>query len=332
MTQQDTAVRYIAQAIKENWGTPAFSDYYGGTLRYCDVARKVAKLHILFRRADIAPGQKIAFCGRNCSQWATGVIAAITYGAVAVPILHDFKPDTVAHLVDDSDSRLFFTDSRIWEKIPQADVPKLEGVLCVDDYSLLFSRSDSLTKARRQLNLLFGERYPERFSPDDVAYEDFDPDAVAIINYTAGSTGFSKGVMLTHRNIWSNLQYSIDGLTFLRPGDGMVSILPQDHMFGLMIECFHPFVKGCHIYFLSRTPSPKILLDVFAEVRPKLIVAVPLIIEKIVRTRVFPVLDKPLMKLLLHTPGVKEKIYAKVRAQLIDAFGGQSAAQPSAPM
>lgn len=323
MTQQDTAVRYIAQAIKENWGTPAFSDYYGGTLRYCDVARKVAKLHILFRQAGIAPGQKIAFCGRNCSQWATGVIAAITYGAVAVPILHDFKPDTVAHLVDDSDSRLFFTDSNTWENIQQTDVPKLEGVLCVDDYSLLFSRSDSLTKARKRLNLLFGERYPERFSPADVAYDDFDPDAVAIINYTAGSTGFSKGVMLTHRNIWSNLRYSIDGLTFLKPGDGMVSILPQAHMFGLMIECFHPFVKGCHIYFLSRTPSPKILLDAFAEVRPKLIVAVPLIIEKIVRTRVFPVLDKPLMKLLLHTPGVKEKIYAKVRTQLIEAFGGQ---------
>lgn len=323
MTQQDTAVRYIAQAIKENWGTPAFTDLYGETLRYCDVARKVAKLHILFRRAGIAPGQKIAFCGRNCSQWATGVIAAITYGAVAVPILHDFKPDTVAHLVDDSDSRLFFTDSNTWENIQQTDVPKLEGVLCVDDYSLLFSRSDSLTKAREQLNLLFGEQYPERFSPDDVAYEDFDPDAVAIINYTAGSTGFSKGVMLTHRNIWSNLQYSIDGLTFLKPGDGMVSILPQAHMFGLMIECFHPFVKGCHIYFLSRTPSPKILLDAFAEVRPKLIIAVPLIIEKIVRTRVFPALDKPLMKLLLHTPGVKEKIYAKVRPQLIEAFGGQ---------
>lgn len=322
MTPQDTAIRYFTQAIRENWGTPAFSDFRGDTYRYCDVARKIAKLHILFAEAGISQGDKIAFCGRNCSQWAMAVIAAITYGAVAVPILNDFKPDTVEHLVDDSDSRLLFVDGSVWEKLSTGNVPKLEGALLVDDYSLLYSRSKKLTKARERLNLLFGERYPERFTADMVSYSDCDPDATAIINYTAGSTGFSKGVMLSYRNLWSNLQYSIDGLTFLKPGDGMVSILPQAHMFGLMIECFHPFVKGCHIYFLSRTPSPKILLDAFAEVRPKLIVAVPLIIEKIVKTKVFPVINKPVMKLLLHTPVIDGKVLSKIKAQLINAFGG----------
>lgn len=323
MTSQDTAIRYFTQAIRENWGTPAFSDFHGDTYRYCDVARKIAKLHILFDEAGIKPGDKIAFCGRNCSQWAMAVLATITYGAVAVPILHDFKPDTVSHLVDDSDSRMLFADAAVWDKLEADTLPKLEGAVLVDDYSILFSRSKKLSKAREHLNLLFGERYPERFTPDMVVYPDIDPDSVAIINYTAGSTGFSKGVMLTHRNVWSNLQYSIDGLTFLKPGDGMVSILPQAHMFGLMIECFHPFVKGCHVYFLSRTPSPKILLDAFAEVRPKLIVAVPLIIEKIVKTKVFPVLNKPMMKVMLHTPFIDDKVLTKVKTQLINAFGGR---------
>jgi len=322
MTPQDTAIRYFKQAIQENWGSPAFSDFRGDTFRYCDVARKIAKLHIFFEGTGIKPGDKIAFCGKNCSQWAIGVLATITYGAVAVPILHDFNAETITHLVDDSDSRMFFADSQVWKILSADNLPKLEGVVLIDDYSLLFSRSEKLTKAREQLNLLFGKRFPERFSSDMVAYPDVDSDSLAVINYTAGSTGFSKGVMLTHRNLWSNLQYCIDGLTFLKPDDGMVSILPQAHMFGLMVECFHPFVKGCHVYFLSRTPSPKILLDAFAEVRPKLVVAVPLIIEKIVRTKVFPVLNKPLMKLLLHTPVIDAKVLAKVKTQLINAFGG----------
>lgn len=322
MTHQDTAVRYISQAICENWGKPALSDFHGDTYRYCDVAAEIARLHILFEETGVAPGDKIAFCGRNCARWATGVLAALTYGAVAVPILHDFKPDTVEHLVRDSDSRLLFADRAVWDSLSSANIPGVEGVLLVDTFEPLFSRSKKFAEASGHLGLLFGKRYPDRFTPEDVKYGDFDPDSVAIINYTAGSTGFSKGVMLTHRNVWSNLQYSIDGLTFLKPGDGMVSMLPLAHMFGLMIECLHPFVKGCHICFLNRTPSPKIILEAFAEVRPKLIVAVPLIIEKIVRTRVFPVINKPLMKVLLHTPVVEGKILDKVKAQLMAAFGG----------
>lgn len=323
MKHQNTAIAYIAQALRENWGTPALSDFRGSSYRYCDVARKIAKLHIAFGEAGIAPGDKIAFCGKNCAQWVTGVLAAVTYGAVAVPILHDFMPDTVAHLVDDSDSRLLFADRNVWEKIDAADVPKLLGVVLIEDFSLLMSRSEKLTYARENFNRIFGERYPDRFNADMVAYPDIDLDALAIINYTAGSTGFSKGVMLTHRNIWSNMQFSIDGLSFLKPGDGFVSILPQAHMFGLLVETLHPFIKGCHIYYLGRTPSPAILLDAFATVRPKLIVAVPLIIEKIVKTRVFPVLNRPMMKVLLHLPFIGKKVLAKVRAQLMEAFGGR---------
>ena len=322
MKNQDTLTGYIEQSLRNNWDRPALSDYHGMTLTYKDVARKIAKLHLAFKHAGLGKGDKIAVCGRNSAQWAVAALASITYGTITVPILHDFKPDTIHHLVTHCDARLLFTDASTWENLDHENMPHIKGVVNIADYSLLFSRDKAFTQAREHLNRLFGDKYPERFTPDGVVYERFNQDDIALINYTSGSMGFSKGVMLSYGSLWSNVQYSIDGLDFLVPGDGFVSMLPLAHMFGLTVEMLHPFVKGCHIYFLGRTPSPKILLGAFAEVNPKLIVAVPLVIEKIVKTRVFPMLEKPLMKLLMHIPFVDDRLMAKIKQGLTDAFGG----------
>ena len=322
MKTQDTLTGYIEQSIRDNWNLPALSDYHGIMLTYKDVARKIAKLHLAFKHAGLKPGDKIALCGRNSAQWAVAALASLTYGTVTVPILHDFKPDTIHHLVTHCEAKLLFTDTTTWESLDHENMLHIKGVVNISDYSLLFSRSKEFTAARDHLNRLFGEAYPERFTPADVEYPRFAKDDIALINYTSGSMGFSKGVMLSYGSLWSNVQYSIDGLDFLVPGDGFVSMLPLAHMFGLTVEMLHPFVKGCHVFFLGRTPSPKILLGAFAEVKPKLIVAVPLVIEKIVKTRVFPLLDKPLMKLLMHLPFVDDKLMAKIKQQLTAAFGG----------
>lgn len=322
MKAQTNINSYILQALTDNRDRLALTDFQGVSFQYGDVARKIAKLHILFEQAGVRRGDRIALCGRNCAQWAVALLASLTYGTVAVPILHDFKPDNIHHLVAHSDARLLFTDEHTWENLDTALMPALEGVVLIKDYSLLFSKSTRLTKARENLNRLFGERYPERFSPQALKVFIPKPDELALINYTSGSTGFSKGVMLTYGNLWSNLQFCIDGLTFLLPGDNMICMLPLAHMYGLMVELLHTFVKGCHIYFLTRTPSPKVIMGAFAEVRPKLIIAVPLILEKIVKTRIFPVLDKPLMKFLLMLPYVDDKVLARVREKMMDVFGG----------
>ncbi len=322
MKKQDTLNGYIRQALVEFSEHCALTDFQGVTFQYGDVARKVAKLHILFEHAGVRAGDKIALCGRNSAQWAVALLASLTYGSVAVPILHEFKPDNIHHLVTHSDARLLFTDEHTWENLDTAQMPGLEGVVLIKDYSLLYSRNKRLTQAREGLNRLFGERYPERFKPEMLQIYEEKADETALINYTSGSTGFSKGVMLSYGNLWSNLQFCIDGLTFLKPGDPMISMLPLAHMYGLMVELLHPFAKGCHIYFLTRTPSPKVILGAFAEVKPKLIVAVPLILEKIVKTRIFPELEKPVMKVLLHLPYIDKKVYEKVRGKMLAAFGG----------
>ena len=309
--------------MKQNWDLPAFTDFKGATYTYRDVARKIEKLHILFTHAGIVPGDRIAICGRNSSHWAIVALASLTYGTVAVPILHDFKPDTVHHLVSHCEAKLLFTDASTWDNLDHENMPHIKGVLQISDYALLFCRNKRLEEARLKLNKLFGDKYPERFTPDDVSYQSFEPSQLALINYTSGSMGFSKGVMLSYRSLWSNIQFSIDGLKFLLPGDGMISMLPLAHMFGLSIEMLHPFVKGCHIYFLTKTPSPKIIMEAFAEVHPKLIIAVPLIIEKIIRTRVFPMLDKPVMKILLSLPIIDKKLLGKIKDKLEQVFGGQ---------
>ena len=322
MEKYDHLNEYIRDAIRDNWEELALTDFHGVSFQYRDVARKIEKLHILFQHIGIEPGDKVALCGRNSAQWAIAALACLTYGAVAVPILHDFKSDNIHHLVTHSEAKLFFVDEAIWENLDPDSMPMLTGALLIADYSLLFSRDRRLTEARAHLNELFGQRWPDRFTAADVDYPVFTHDTLALINYTSGSTGFSKGVMLTYGNLWSNIRYAIDDLTFLKPGDGMVCMLPLAHMYGLVFEMIHTFVKGCHIYFLTRTPSPKIIMDAFATVHPKLIITVPLILDKIIRTRVFPLLDKPLMKILMHIPLVDDHLLDKIKERLMTTFGG----------
>ena len=323
MTRKDNINQYIAQAIKDNWDNLALTDFDGSSFQFRDVARKIAKLHILFECIGIKPGDRIALCGRNSAQWSIAFLASVTYGAVAVPILHDFKADNIHHLVNHSESKLLFADVYTWENLDPDAMTSLKGAILISDYSILLSRNKKIESARHNLNRLFGERYPERFTPDDIDYFEPADDRLALINYTSGSTGMSKGVMLTYGNLWSNVQFCIDGLDFLLPGDGLVCMLPLAHMFGLMVELLHPFVKGCHVSFLTRTPSPRVIMEAFARVKPKLIVTVPLIIEKIIRTRVFPMLDKPLMKLLLNVPVIDDKLFARIKDKLTEVFGGK---------
>lgn len=322
MKNHDSFILYIQDAIRDNWELLALTDFDGISLQYRDIARKIAKLHILFEHSGLKAGDRVALCGRNSAQWCVAFLATVTYGAVAVPILHDFHTDNIHHLVTHSDSRLFFCDEDIWERLDPEKMPEMEGALLISDFSLLLSRSEGLDEARHHLNELFGQKYPDRFTVDDVVYKKENLDDLAVINYTSGSTGFSKGVMIPYRALWSNLQFCIDHLKFLKPGDGVVCMLPLAHMYGLMVDLIHCLSKGCHLYFLTRLPSPTIIMKAFAEVKPKLIVAVPLIIEKIIKTKVFPMLEKPLMRLMLMVPFVDDKLLGKIKEKLTDTFGG----------
>lgn len=321
--RQDVVI-LVEDVIKQQWERLALTDFYGMELSFKDVARKIAKLHLLFENTGIQPGDKIAICGKNSAQWAVAFFAVMSYGTVVVPILHEFKPDNLHHLVSHSDARLFFVDESIYENLDPVHMTALEGVISLKDFSLLLSRSEALTDARKRLNELFGQKYPERFTKEDVIYfEVTDPNSLALINYTSGSTGFSKGVMLSHKAIWSNI-YAIQEIlpTLPKAGDSMICLLPMAHMYGLVIEMIHGFIKGAHLYFLTRQPSPKILVDAFRKAQPRLIITVPLIIEKIIKTKVFPTLEKPMTKLMLRTPIVDEHILKKVRTALMETFGG----------
>ncbi len=323
MENRESIITLIQSSIQKNWEYPALSDLHGASYQYRDVARKITKLHLLFEHAGLKPGDKIALCGRNCAQWAMAFLASFTYGTVSVPILHEFKPDNIHNLVTHSDAKLLFVDTSIWENLEPDAMPALKGALNIADYSLILSRSKRLTEARNNLNRLFGERYPERFVPSDAVYrQPADDNDMAIINYTSGSTGFSKGVVLSYHNLWSNVRFALDNIPYIKPGDGAICMLPLAHMFGLTIEMLHMLAHGAHIYFLTRTPSPRIIMDAFATVRPKLIITVPLIIEKIIKGRVFPLLDKPLMKVLLHIPVVDDRLLGKIRDKLTATFGG----------
>lgn len=322
MEHRNNLNEYIQDSIRSNWELLALSDFNGISLQYRDIARKIAKLHILYENAGIKPGDKIALCGRNSAHWAVAFLSILTYGAVAVPILHDFKADNIHHLVNHSEAKLFFCDASNWDDLDPDAMPHIEGAILIADFSLLISRANALTESRARLNELFGHRYPERFTPDDVIYHIDTPDELALINYTSGSTGFSKGVMIPYRALWSNLQFCIDNIDTIHPGDTAVCMLPLAHMYGLTIDLIHFFCKGCHIFFLTRLPSPKIIIGAFAAARPKLIIAVPLILEKIIKNQVFPLLDKPMMKLLLKVPFVDDHLLGKIKEKLTETFGG----------
>lgn len=322
---QKDIVCIFEQVLKKEWEHLALTNFNGESMQYKDLARKIAKLHLMFSHAGIKPGDKIALCGKNSAHWAVSFFAVMTYGAVVVPLLHEFKPDNIHHLVNHSDSRILFVDKSIYENLDPELMGGVEGAIRIDDFSLLYSRNEQLSNARAHLNEYFGREYPERFTADDVHYfEVKDPDSLALINYTSGSTGFSKGVMLSHKAIWSNIEAVKRILHDIpRPGDSMVCMLPMAHMYGLTIDMLHGICKGAHLYFLTRQPSPKVLVEAFRQARPRMIITVPLIIEKIIKTKVFPTLERPLNRLLLHTPLIDKKVLERVRAALMETFGGQ---------
>lgn len=313
----------LENSIRKNWEELALTDFGGISLQYRDIARKIAKLHLLFKHAGINKEEKIALCGKNSTQWAVAFMAAMTYGAVPVPILHEFKPDQIHNLLNHSDSRILFCDFAIYKSIDITTSPEVDAVFNIADYSLLYSKNTDIDYARAHLNELFGKSYPERFTPNDVVYEKPDVNRLAIINYTSGSTGFSKGVMIPYRAISSNIDFGLQKLTFLGPKDNTICMLPMAHMYGLAIELLHPLSKGCHVHFITRVPSPKIVIDAFAATRPRLIITVPLVLEKIIKNKVFPLLEKPYMRLLTTMPFVNDILLTKIKNKLQETFGGQ---------
>ncbi len=315
----------IEQSIIKNWELDALTDYKGATLQYRDVARKIEKLHIIFQNSGIGKGDKIAICGRNSSNWAVVFLATLTYGAVAVPILHEFMPDQVHNIVNHSEAKLLFVGDMVAPTIQEEEMPHLEGILFIPDFSVLVSRSEKLTYAREHLNEIFGHKYPKYFRQEHVNYyKEESPEELLLINYTSGTTGFSKGVMIPARALWSNYDFATGVLgDKVSRGDNIISILPMAHMYGMMFEFLFEFLIGCHIYFLTRIPSPAIIAQAFAEVKPAVIIAVPLVIEKIIRKKVFPKIQNNLMKLLLNMPVVSKKVNQKICEEVKNAFGGR---------
>lgn len=313
----------LQSAVRENWNRMALTDIGGVSLSYRDAAELIEKVHIMFEVAGVKKGDRVAICGRNSAHWAVVFIACLTSGVVAVPILHEFKSDTVQHLVNHSGARLLFVDPSIWENLDEAGMPNLLAALYIAEFGMPFCRAERLREVRENINEEFGRRFPTDFTPANIVYTPENPEDLAIINYTSGSTGMSKGVMLPYRSILNNVRFCLEHVDFLKAGDGMVNMLPLAHLYGMVIEMLHPFCRGCHCHFLTRLPSPKVILSAMAQVRPKLVITVPLVLEKIVKSRVFPKLRKPMMRILVRIPIVGNRILGKVRTALVQAFGGQ---------
>lgn len=315
----------IEKSMVDNWELDSLTDFKGATLQTHDVARKIEKLHIMFESSGVQRGDKIALCGRNSACWAVAFLATLTYGAVAVPILHEFTADQIHNIVNHSEAKLLFVGDVVATVIDATKMPALEGIIYIPDYSLVLSRTDKLTYAREHLNEMFGKKYPKYFRPEHVCYyHEQSPDELALINYTSGTTGFSKGVMIPYRAMWSNYDFAMGvlGKTIAR-GDRVISILPMAHMYGMAFEFMFEFLRGCHVYYLTRVPSPAIIAQAFTQVRPAIIIAVPLVIEKIIRKKVFPKIQNNRMRLLLGMPVVSKKVCQKIREQVCGAFGGK---------
>ena len=313
---------YIENSIIKNWNLDALTDYKGTTLQYHDIARKIEKLHILFENSDVKKGDKIAVCGRNSSQWAVAFLAIITYGAIVVPIQNEFKPEQIHNIVNHSESKLLFVGDVVATEITPEEMPSLEGIIYLPDNSLVISRSEKLTYARENLNAMFGHRYPKYFRPEHVKYHVDDPEELAMINYTSGTTGFSKGVMLPYRALWGNLDYLIDSVkSHIGKNCNILSTLPMAHMYGLMTEFLFNIVLGNHIFFLTRLPSPTLISEALSEIKPDILYAVPLVVDKIVRKEVFPHIQTNRARLLMNMPVINKRIKEKVREFVLRKFG-----------
>lgn len=318
-------VKLIEASLVKNWDRDALTDFKGTTLQYHDVARKIEKLHILFENSGVKPGDQIALAGRNSANWAVAFLATLAYGAVAVPILHEFTADQMHNIVNHSDAKLLFVGDVVATQIDPTKMPGLEGIIYIPDYSLVLSRTDKLTYAREHLNEMFGKKFPKYFRKEHVSYKAEDSaNTMAMINYTSGTTGFSKGVMIPYRALWSNYDFANNVLADkLSIGDNVISILPMAHMYGMAFEFLFEFLTGLHIFYLSRIPSPAIIAQAFSEVKPKVIIAVPLVIEKIIKKKVFPKIQNNRMRLLLNMPVINKKVNEKICEQVRAAFGGQ---------
>ena len=314
----------IEKSIIDHWDMDALTDYKGATLQYHDVARKIEKLHIMFENSGVVKGDKIALCGRNSANWAVAFLATLTYGAIAVPILHEFMADQIHNIVNHSDAKLLFVGDVVATQVDATKMPGLEGIIYIPDYSLVVSRTDKLTYAREHLNEMFGIKYPKYFRKNHVSYyKEENPEELAMINYTSGTTGFSKGVMIPYRALWGNADFAENVLgKKIKPGDSIISILPMAHMYGMAFEFIFEFIKGCHIFYLTRIPSPAIIAEAFGRIKPAVIIAVPLVIEKIIRKKVFPKIQNNRMRMLLHMPVISKKVKEKICDQVTNAFGG----------
>ncbi len=313
----------IEKSIIDHWDQDALTDYKGITLQYHDVARKIEKLHIMFENGGVEKGDKIALCGRNSASWACAFLATVTYGAIAVPILHEFTADQIHNIVNHSEAKFLFVGDIVATEIDGTKMPNLKGIIYIPDYSLVLSRSEKLTYAREHLNEMFGQKYPKYFRKEHVVYyREKSPDELALINYTSGTTGFSKGVMLPYRALWSNTDFAQHVLgPNLKPGDNVISILPMAHMYGMAFEFIFEFLKGCHVFYLTRVPSPAIIAQAFADIKPRIIISVPLIIEKIIKKKVLPKVQNHKMRLLLNMPVISKKVNEKICEQVSEAFG-----------
>ncbi|MCH5308422.1 MAG: AMP-binding protein [Prevotella sp.] len=324
MTQIPSFNALIQQSVINHWNQDALTDFKGQTLQFHDVARKIEKLHILFENSGIQKGDKIALCGRNSSQWAVAFLATLTYGAIAVPILHEFNAEQIHNIVNHSEARILFVGDHVVTQIDPQKMQRLEGIINNPDYSLMVSRTDKLTYAREHLNELYGKKYPKYFRKEHVNYYiEQSPDELAIINYTSGTTGFSKGVMIPYRALWSNYDFAMSVLgKTINSGDRVISMLPMAHMYGMAFEFIFEFLHGCHVYYLNRVPSPAIIAQALAEIKPVIVIAVPLIIEKIIRKKVFPKIQNNRMRLLLQMPVISKKVRQMICQEVLKAFGG----------
>lgn len=315
----------IQKSIVDHWDLDSLTDFKGATLQYHDVARKIEKLHIMFESSGVKQGDKIALCGRNSAAWAAAFLAVLTYGAIAVPILHEFTAEQIHNIVNHSDAKILFAGDVVATQIDATKMPSLEGIIYIPDYSLVLSRTDKLTYAREHLNEIFGQRYPKYFRKEHVHYyTEKSPDELAVINYTSGTTGFSKGVMIPYRALWSNIDFAFSVIgDQVKKGNNVICILPMAHMYGMSFEFLFEFIAGCHIFYLTRIPSPAIIAQAFSEVKPKIIISVSLIIEKIIKKKVFPKIQDPKLRLLMKMPGINKRVYEKICDQVTKAFGGE---------
>ena len=312
--------KLIENSIKKNWDRPALSNYQGATLKYCDMARRMAKLHIAFEQCGLKKGDKVAICSRNQANWGVSFLAAMTYGAVPVPILHEFKPGNIHYLVNHSEAKVLFVDDVIWEGLSADEMPDLHEVVQINTFKFLFAKTDDLWQVREHLNESFGRQYPDHFGPENVEYYEDSADELALINYTSGTSGFSKGVMIPYRALWSNVHFAYAAEPQMNHESEVVAMLPSAHMYGMMFEFLFEITIGAHVHFLTRVPSPKIIMKAFSEIHPHIIIAVPLIIEKIYKSKLKPLIDKT--KYFFKIPILDKIIQKRFRDELVSTFGG----------